>query len=137
MLDLYQVLVPVYAIITLASLIYLKLAVRDNAMSLEIAERNISCEGEQIENDGAGDLRKSLRFLMRNFTLVEFCAVGRGKYKLPLLLSVSLISLAAFYTNSPFYFSFIGSVAYFAYFLITMAAVGVSEGQEGERKTHR
>lgn len=32
MLDLYQVLVPIYAIITMASLFFLKQAVRDNAL---------------------------------------------------------------------------------------------------------
>jgi hypothetical protein len=31
MIDLYQILVPIYAIITLANLLYLKAAVRDNS----------------------------------------------------------------------------------------------------------
>ena len=67
---------------------------------------------------------------MKNFTIVEWCAVGRGKYKLALLLSLSLISICAFYNNSPFLFSFIGTIIYFTYFLITMAAVGVRDEQE-------
>jgi hypothetical protein len=64
---------------------------------------------------------------MRNFTIVEWCAVGRGKYKLSLLLSLSLISIAAFYIHSPFFLSFVGSVVYFGYFLMAMAAVGGKE----------
>jgi hypothetical protein len=127
MLDLYQVLVPVFATIAAANLLYLKLAVRDNSLQLEIADRSISCEGEEESNAERSAVGRSLRFLMRNFTLVEWCAVGRGKYKLSLLLSLSLISIAAFYIHSPLYLSFTGSAVYFAYFLITMAAVGKGE----------
>jgi hypothetical protein len=57
---------------------------------------------------------------------MEFFAVGRGKYKLCLCLSISVASIGAFYTKSPFYFSFIGSVVYFAYFLLAMRLVGPS-----------
>jgi hypothetical protein len=128
MLDLYHVLVPVFAIIAVVNLLYLKLAVRDSALQLEIAERSISCEGEEDSNAERSAVGRSLRFLMRNFTLVEWCAVGRGKYKLSLLLSLSLISIAAFYISSPLYLSFTGTAVYFTYFLITMAAVGRGEG---------
>lgn len=64
---------------------------------------------------------------MKNFTIVEWCAVGRGKHKLTLLLSLSLISICAFYHNSPFLFSFVGTAVYFTYFLVTMAAVGIKD----------
>jgi hypothetical protein len=74
---------------------------------------------------------------MKNFTLVEWCAVGRGKYKLSFLLSLSLISIATFYINSPFLLCFVGSVVYFGYFLITMTAVSTGEKVDTETKVPR
>lgn len=100
-----------------------------------MGERGVSCEGGESGNAEGSPAGRSLRFLMRNFTLVEWCAVGRGKYKLVLLLSLSLISLAAFYTDSPFLFCFVGSLLYFGYFLAAMAAVGA--GEEAAGKAHR
>lgn len=51
MLDLYLVLLPTYAIITIINIIYLKLSIRDNMMAIELAEKNISSQniGRQLE----------------------------------------------------------------------------------------
>ena len=74
---------------------------------------------------------------MKNFTLMEWCVVGRGKYKLSFLLSLSLISVATFHIDSPFLLCFVGSVVYFGYFLITMAAIGTGEKVDAEIKVPR
>ena len=70
--------------------------------------------------------------------MLEFFTVGRGKYKLSLMLSVSVISLATFYVNSPFFFSFAGTATYLVYFLLAVNAANDStEHEEEESKAYR
>lgn len=45
MFDLYAALIPFYGILTIANLYFLKSAVSDNALQLEIAEKAISSQG--------------------------------------------------------------------------------------------
>jgi hypothetical protein len=44
MLDLYQILIPVYSIITIINLIYLKLAIRDTMTPRQIKHKNIPAD---------------------------------------------------------------------------------------------
>lgn len=62
----------------------------------------------------------TLKYLLLHFTPLEICAVKRAKYKLCLLLSISIVALGTYFTPSPFYFVWIGTVVYFAYFFIIM-----------------
>jgi hypothetical protein len=71
--------------------------------------------------------------MLKNFTLLEPCTVGRGKYKLCLLLSLSVVSLATFYSNSPFAFVFVGTTTYCTYFVLAKALVVAPSGSEGEQ----
>jgi len=65
--------------------------------------------------------KSTLKYLLFNFTPLEICAVRRAKYKLCLLLSISIITLGAYFTPSPFYFVIIGTIVHFAYFFVVMA----------------
>jgi hypothetical protein len=42
MLDLYQILLPVYVALIIITLVYLKLAIRDNVLTQEILDKNVS-----------------------------------------------------------------------------------------------
>lgn len=44
MLDLYLILVPLYSIITIINLVYLKLAIKDNVTLLHIHEKHIATQ---------------------------------------------------------------------------------------------
>jgi hypothetical protein len=49
MLDIYLVLLPTYAIITIINLYYLKQSLKDNAIAVEIAHRNIG-QAKEVQN---------------------------------------------------------------------------------------
>ena len=63
---------------------------------------------------------------MLNFTLLEVCSVRRAPGKVTLLLSISIIALATFFTPQPFIFSAAGSVVVFTYFFVKMAVTSPS-----------
>ena len=138
MLDLYLVLLPLYAIITIINLIYLKLAIKDNVTLLHIHEKHIATQHANNQQEEEGHLKRCAKYFLKNFTVLEFFTVGRGKYKLSLLLSVSAISMATFYISSPFIFAFAGTAAYLVYFLLAVnAANNSAENEEEESKAYR
>lgn len=126
MLDLYLVLLPLYAIVTIINLIYLKLSIKDNTTIIHIHEKHIATQHANSELEEEGEVKRCAKYFLKNFTVLEFFTVGRGKYKLSLLLSVSIISIATFYISSPFFFAFAGTAAYLTYFLLAMNAANNS-----------
>lgn len=57
---------------------------------------------------------------MLNFTPLEIFAVRRAKYKLPLMLSLSIITIGTYFSPSRYSFTGIGTVVYVSFFLITL-----------------
>ena len=70
--------------------------------------------------------------MLLNFTFLELCAVRRAKYKLCLLLSLSVIAIGTHFLPSPFYFVATGTIVYFSYFFLTMALTSDSSTENAE-----
>lgn len=120
MLDLYTILVPLFAGLSLLSLVVLKLAIKDNATLIRIYDKNQEVYQQNNQSNEHSPTQQTLKYLLINFTPIEMFAVRRAKYKLSLLLSLAIISLATYSTPSPFAFVATGTVVYFTYFLLTM-----------------
>ena len=76
--------------------------------------------------------KSTLKYLLLHFTPLEICAVRRSKYKLCLLLSISIVAVGTYFTPSPFLFVWVGTAVYFAYFFVVMgiARNAINEHQE-------
>jgi hypothetical protein len=119
MLDLYQVLVPAISIITFLNLLSLKLALKDNVTLNKIYNNKHSVELMAKHNEEQSAAKTMLKFLLLNFTPLEFFIVRRARYKIPFFLSLSIIMMASYFIKIPFAFTLVGSLSYFTYFLIT------------------
>lgn len=135
MLDLYQALVPVFSIVTFLNLLSLKLALKDNVTLSKIYNNKPSSElmPKPIEQQSAA--KTMLKFLLLNFTPLEFFVVRRARYKLAFFLSMSIISLASYFIQIPFAFTFVGSLAYFTYFFISKAMYSSVDEQTNKEES--
>lgn len=120
MLDLYFILVPIFALLAILSLLALKLAIKDNVALTRIFEKNqetYQIQNKSIEETSTGNI---IKYFLLNFTPIEICAVRRAKYKLSLFLAISIIMVGTSFIPSPFAFAATGSVVYFLYFFISL-----------------
>ena len=130
MLDLYTFTVPIFGVIALASLLVLKLAIKDNVTMIKIKQKSQLSHHPTVEKQESAPTKNTVKHFLLNFTPLEICAVRRAKYKVCLLLSLSIIAAGTFLVPSPYYFVATGSIVYFTYFFVVMAMTHSSEGED-------
>ena len=120
MLDLYLVIVPIFAVLVLINLLVLKLAIKDTVTMTKIRHKSHVTSQLKTENEEQSPTKSILKYLLLHFTPLEICAVRRAKYKLCLLFSLTIIAIGTHFLPSPYYFMATGTIVYFTYFLLSM-----------------
>jgi hypothetical protein len=124
MFDLYTVIAPLFSALVLINLLVLKLAIRDNVTLVKIREKSQMAYQCKVENEDESPIKNTIKYFLLHFTPLEICAVRRAKYKVCLLLSLSIIAIGTYGASSPYYMAVLGTVVYFGYFLVAMVITG-------------
>jgi hypothetical protein len=117
MLDLYLLLVPTFAIITILALAALKLALADNALLGRLKENARPPTATTAQQSEHTPFRDVAKYLLLRFSLAEVAVVRRAAPKLVLLFGMSLTFLVTLLSESSLAGAGMGSVAWLTFFL--------------------
>lgn len=59
-----------------------------------------------------------MRFLLVNYTPMEFFSVRRAKYKIGFLFALSIVTIASYFIQSPYATALLGTVVFLIYFAV-------------------
>lgn len=124
MLDLYLLLVPAFALITILALPALKLALAENALLARLKENARPPASNTAHHTEPTPFRDVAKYLLLRFSLAEVAVVRRAAPKLVLLLGMSLTLLATLVSESALAGAAMGSVAWVSFFLAGAATAG-------------